>query len=114
MGKLTAVRAKNPTKTLNDGDNLILMVDKKTLAKNWVLRKQFNGKRPDIGLGGYPCVSLGEARHRAEDMRRAIREGRNRIEERKGAAETIPHSAKLQKWYKKSIVQDLLNRLEDN
>ncbi len=90
MGKLTAVQAKNPTKTLNDGDNLILMVDKKTLAKNWVLRKQFNGKRPDIGLGGYPCVSLGEARHRAEDMRRAIREGRNRIEERKGAAETIP------------------------
>ena len=67
MGKLTAVQAKNATKTLNHGDNLILadnlilMVDKKTLAKNWVLRKQFNGKRPDISLGGYPCVSLGEA-----------------------------------------------------
>jgi hypothetical protein len=114
VGKVTAVQAKNATKTLNDGDNLYLMVDKRILTKNWVLRNQFNGKRPDTGLGGYPCVSLGEARHRAEDMRRSIREDRNRIEERKSAAETIPSFREAAKWYKKSIVQDLLNRLEDN
>jgi integrase len=53
MGKLTAVAVKaamaNPG-TYQDGDGLVLRVDKRGGAY-WVLRLQRDGKRQDIGLG---------------------------------------------------------------
>ena len=39
----------------------------------------------NVGLGGYPVVGLAEARELAESKRRAIREGRDPIEDRRAA-----------------------------
>ena len=69
-----------------DGDGLTLRVAD-TGAKSWVLRFTIDGKRNNIGLGGYPAIGLAEARELAEAKRRAIREGRNPVEERRAARE---------------------------
>lgn len=64
-------------------------------GKSWIFRyavengadKQGNKKykRRSLGLGGYPEVSLAEARDRAREAKSAIREGRDPIKERRAA-----------------------------
>ncbi len=56
-------------------------------AKHWIQRVTIAGKRRNIGLGGYPAVSLAEAREVAAANLRVIREGRDSIAEKRQAAE---------------------------
>ncbi|MFW6349555.1 MAG: Arm DNA-binding domain-containing protein, partial [Thiohalospira sp.] len=44
-------------------------------TRQWILRVQHQGKRRDIGLGGYPDVSLSQAREDARMVKRHIRFG---------------------------------------
>lgn len=68
-GKLTAMQVKNakPGKH-SDGGGLTLLV-KPSGARSWVVRVAADGKRRDVGIGGWPKVSLADARRRAEAMR---------------------------------------------
>ena len=59
---------------LNDGLGLYLYI-KKTQTKSWYLRYSFNGKKVSCGLGGFPDVTLKEARDRRASARRLLREG---------------------------------------
>lgn len=52
-------------------------------AKTWVLRVMVGGKRREIGLGGYPTVTLAGAKERARAKRDAIDAGTDPIEEGK-------------------------------
>lgn len=59
-------------------------------SRSWVLRLVLSpgdssspGRRADIGLGGYPEVSLAEARDRARELRRKAREGVDPVAERR-------------------------------
>lgn len=54
-------------------------------GRSWLLRVMVGGKRREIGLGGYPDVSLASAREKAREAREAIREGRDPVEERKAS-----------------------------
>ena len=56
-------------------------------AKHWIQRVTIAGKRRNIGLGGYPAVSLAEAREVAAANLRVIREGRDPIAEKRQTAE---------------------------
>ena len=53
----TGVKALRDPGRYSDGDGLHLFISK-TGGKNWVLRTTVDGRRRDIGLGGYPAVSL--------------------------------------------------------
>ena len=44
-------------------------------TKSWIQRLTVNGKRRDLGLGGWPLVTLGEARDQAFENRRLARRG---------------------------------------
>ena len=68
-----------------DGNGLNLKVDPSG-AKRWVLRVTIAGKRHNLGLGGYPSVGLREARERADEYQRAIRQGRDPLAEIRQAA----------------------------
>ena len=57
-----------------DGGGLQLRV-KETGGRNWMLRVTLDGKRRLFGLGGYPDVSLKEARAQAAKLRQRIRRG---------------------------------------
>jgi len=91
MGKLTDLKVKNaPPGIHGDGAGLYLRV-KPSGAKSWVLRVQFQGKREDIGLGGYPAdLSLGEARDKAAYLRKLARQGKNARVERDREKVVIP------------------------
>jgi integrase len=52
-------------------------------GRSWVLRTTIGGTRRDIGLGGFPAVTLAQARHKARDAREKISQGIDPIEERK-------------------------------
>lgn len=63
----------------NDGGNLLFRV---TAAKNanWVFRYAKQGIERSIGLGGYPIISLQEARKKAEQYRALIAKGIDPLE----------------------------------
>ena len=75
---LSALSVKAATKPgiYVDGQGLMLVI-KPAGSKSWILRTTHNGRRRDFGLGGYPSVSLGEARERARRYREEIRAGRD-------------------------------------
>lgn len=83
MGKLTfkGVEAIKEPGRYADGDGLHLLVSK-TGAKSWVLRVQKDGKRRDIGLGGYPTISIADARAAAAEKRTSIAKGSDPIAEK--------------------------------
>ncbi len=58
----------------SDGNSLYLRVDDSG-TKRWVLRTMVQGRRRDIGLGGFSYTSLVEARSRAKILRKIAREG---------------------------------------
>jgi integrase len=58
---------------------------RETGTKNWVLRVVVGSKRTDIGLGGYPAVSLADAVKRARETREGIAQGANPIAQKKAA-----------------------------
>lgn len=54
-------------------------------SRHWILRVKIGKKRRDIGLGGFPTVSLAQARERAREARELIWRGVDPVEERKAA-----------------------------
>jgi integrase len=51
--------------------------------RSWVLRYRLGGKQKNMGLGGYPEVSLAEARQAAQEARERLRAGEDPISARK-------------------------------
>jgi integrase len=70
------VKAATQPGSYVDGQGLMLVI-KPAGSKSWILRTTHNGRRRDFGLGGYPSVSLGEAREIAKRYRDEIRAGRD-------------------------------------
>lgn len=60
-----------------DGHGLYLFVDPRTGAKRWIWRGVIQGKRCDLGLGGWPRVSLADAREEALRILRDARQHKN-------------------------------------
>lgn len=52
-------------------------------GRSWVLRATVGAMRRDIGLGGFPGVTLSQARDKARDARAKIESGVDPVEERK-------------------------------
>ena len=64
-------------------------------ATSWILRAKVGEKRRDIGLGGYPDVTLNMARDKAREARELIAKGIDPVEQRKAArAQLISAQAK--------------------
>lgn len=55
----------------------------KTGARSWILRATVGSKRRDIGLGGFPDVTLAQAREKAREAREHIQQGIDPIEQKK-------------------------------
>ena len=55
----------------------------KSGARSWILRTMVGAKRRDIGLGGYPDVTLAQARKKAYDTKEMIRQGIDPVVDRK-------------------------------
>jgi integrase len=60
-----------------------------TGARSWILRASVGTKRRDIGLGGYPGVTLAEARQKARTARESIRQGVDPVEAKEAARSAV-------------------------
>lgn len=88
-GRLTAKTVANlGAGRYSDGGGvgLILYVEPSG-GRRWIQRTMIHGKRREIGLGGWPAVSLAEARDKAIDNARAIDDGRDPLAERRRQAQ---------------------------
>ncbi len=101
-----------------DGGGLYLYISKAG-GKSWVQRITVDGRRRDIGLGGYPAVGLAQARAKAASNRAALAEGRDPVAERhapvmptfREAAEAV-HRANLPRWRNERHAASWLQTLE--
>ncbi len=80
-----------------DGQGLWLHKRNKQHGK-WILRLVVHGKRREMGLGRWPDVSIAEARERAAEARRQVRDGFDPIEERR----------KTKYTYKRNMLKDVI------
>lgn len=96
MGKLTAAKIRKISwpGLHGDGGTLYLRLSPNGGSKSWVQRVTIKGKRCDIGLGGWPVVSLAEAREAAFENRRLIHKGGDPLaEKRRAKAPTFREAA---------------------
>lgn len=79
MAKLTDKKVREAKQgRYYDGGGLVLRVRKTGGGRDWALRITKDGKTSDYGLGGYPVVTLAEAREKALELRRTIKRGEPR------------------------------------
>jgi len=60
----------------------LILVVKPSGSKSWILRTVIGEKRRSIGLGGYPEVSLADAREKARETKKLIEQGIDPVEQR--------------------------------
>ena len=76
------VKALKEPGRYGDGGTLYLVVAPGG-SKSWVQRFTVNGKRRDHGLGGFPLVTLAEAREQAFENRRHAHRGRDPLADKR-------------------------------
>jgi integrase len=77
-------KGRNVTFAVGGVSGLYLQVTPNN-GRTWLLRVKVGDTRREIGLGGYPDVTLAMARDRAREAKDKIRQGIDPIEERKAA-----------------------------
>ena len=119
MSKLDAKKVnslKEPGR-YGDGDGLYFRITEAG-SRNWIQRIVLNGKRTDKGLGGYPAVSLAQARRKNEANRSAVANGLNPWEEEEtvapifSKAARIVHELNVPRWKNAKHAKSWLQTLE--
>lgn len=94
--ELTALQVKRLVKTPGFhavGGVAGLHLDVKPAAEgnsaSWILRKQVGNRRPDLGLGGYPTVTLEQARAAAREIHEQVRQGVDPLVARRSAQDAL-------------------------
>ncbi|MCY4550605.1 MAG: tyrosine-type recombinase/integrase [Defluviicoccus sp.] len=83
-GHLTAAKIRAISKPGMHGDGATLYLNVAPGgAKSWVQRLTIDGKRCDLGLGGWPLVSLADAREKAFENRKLARTGGDPLAEKR-------------------------------
>ena len=114
----TRVKALKEPGRYSDGGGLHLFITKPG-RKSWVLRITIYGHRRDIGLGGYPSVSLSSAREKAANYRSIVADGRDPLAEKHAPA--VPtfreaalavHEANKPRWKNGKHIANWIQTLE--
>jgi len=116
---LTAAKAKSLSARgmHSDGRGLYMRIAKGG-SKSWVLRIVIDGHRREIGLGGYPTISLAKARQLAEATRLEVAHGRDPLAEKRRAemptfseAAARVHETNLPRWRNGKHTDQWINTL---
>ncbi|WP_138923772.1 tyrosine-type recombinase/integrase [Sulfitobacter sp. BSw21498] len=108
------VKAKTAPGHYRDGRGLFLQVSKWG-TKSWVFRYTSRGKARGMGLGSYEDVSLKDARNEVDNLRVAVREGRDPVEERRklnaapDAAKAVTFADALDEYMQSDYIQKTLS-----
>ena len=89
MSALAVSRLKAPgLHFVGTVDGLALQITS-TKARSWVLRATIGGKKRDMGLGGFPDVTLAGAHEAARAARVKLKQGIDPINENKAARSAL-------------------------
>ncbi len=89
MGALAVSRLSAPGMHFVGGVSGLALQVLPTGGRSWVLRVMVGGRRRDMGLGGFPDVTLAGARDAAREARAKIRSGIDPIEEGRAARSAL-------------------------
>jgi integrase len=89
---------------LSDGGGLLLQVET-TGGKSWLVRYMQAGRRREAGLGGWPLVSLAEARRKADKTREEARKGADPIQARRDALKAAEAARKAEEEAERRIFE---------
>jgi len=81
-------------------------------GKTWVLRVKVGEKRRDIGLGGFPTVTLAQARDKARETRDQIGHGIDPVEERKAARAKLLQAQRRGLLFRDAVDRALAAKLD--
>ena len=120
MATLTVARAKSLSAPgLYRADPTLYLRIAPGGSKSWVQRLTIDGRRHDLGLGGFPLVTLAEAREQAIENRPRVRAGGNPLAEKRRAktpifavAATRTRDALRPRWRTHKHASDWLATLE--
>jgi integrase len=81
-------------------------------GKTWIQRMMVGGRRRDIGLGGYPSVTLAMARERAREARDKVDRGVDPVEERKAAKARLVLARQQGMLFRDAVDKALASKLD--
>lgn len=81
-------------------------------GKTWILRAAMGGRRAEIGLGGFPTVTLAQARDKAREARDKIERGVDPLAERKAARAALTMAARRGLTFSEAASQYLDAKLD--
>lgn len=118
LSALDVKRLKHPG---GDGNKLVFVGGVPGLAlqllpgggRTWILRTSVGGRRRDIGLGGYPEITLAVARDKARAAREAIRTGTDPVEQRKAARAALVAARNRGVLFKDAVNSFLTSKLTE-
>lgn len=89
LGALAVSRLREPGMHAVGGVSGLYLQVTASGARSWILRATIGGRRRDMGLGGFPDVTLAVAREKAREARAKIEQGADPILERERALSTL-------------------------
>ena len=92
-----------------DAHGLYLNV-KPSGARSWIFRATITGRRREIGLGGFPVVSLPDARDAAINMQRQLRAGVDPLAERARGHRTVTTFEEIARAFHREKIKTWRNR----
>lgn len=81
-------------------------------GRTWILRMQVGGRRRDIGLGGFPTVTLAQARDKAREARDKVACGIDPVEERKAAKAKLIEARRKGMLFSEAVDKALAAKLD--
>lgn len=75
-------------------------------SRSWVLRLRINGKRREFGLGGYPDISLADARLKAQKIKLDLSNGIDVVKERQDRRQAAKFAAATFMQCSKQLIED--------
>ncbi|MBY0351604.1 integrase arm-type DNA-binding domain-containing protein [Tabrizicola sp.] len=81
-------------------------------GKTWVLRMLVGSRRRDIGLGGFPTVTLAQARDKAREARDKVERGVDPVEERKAAKAKLVEARRKGMLFSEAVDKALAAKLD--
>src|ERR1700720_263477 len=94
MGNLSDRTVKAAKQGMHGDGNGLWLVVSKTGARAWAYRYTLKGAAHTMGLGGYPMISLAEARDEASKNRKLARGGIDPLARRRADEEAKLRAAK--------------------